>query len=106
MMMQQAHLTAWQSHAPWPKRSQLEQDLRIAKAVAEIFSDATLSKHVVMRGGTVLHKGHLAPAARYSEDIDLVLVRPMEKAKTWLNLTRSKPMLKRSRSGQTTGSKN
>lgn len=27
-----------------------------------------------MRGGTVLHKGHLAPAARYSEDIDLVRV--------------------------------
>ncbi|MDF3881134.1 nucleotidyl transferase AbiEii/AbiGii toxin family protein [Cupriavidus basilensis] len=27
-----------------------------------------------MRGGTVLHKGHLAPASRYSEDIDLVLV--------------------------------
>lgn len=25
-----------------------------------------------MRGGTVLHKVHLAPAARYSEDIDLV----------------------------------
>jgi predicted nucleotidyltransferase component of viral defense system len=27
-----------------------------------------------MRGGTVLHKGHLAPASRYSEDIDLVRV--------------------------------
>jgi predicted nucleotidyltransferase component of viral defense system len=27
-----------------------------------------------MRGGTVLHKVHLAPAARYSEDIDLVAV--------------------------------
>jgi predicted nucleotidyltransferase component of viral defense system len=27
-----------------------------------------------MRGGTVLHKGHLAPASRYSEDIDLVLI--------------------------------
>jgi predicted nucleotidyltransferase component of viral defense system len=27
-----------------------------------------------MRGGTILHKVHLAPAARYSEDIDLVAV--------------------------------
>jgi predicted nucleotidyltransferase component of viral defense system len=27
-----------------------------------------------MRGGTVLHKVHLAPAARYSEDIDLVAI--------------------------------
>jgi len=35
-----------------------------------------------MRGGTVLHKAHLAPAARYSEDIDLVLVKAME-AFTW-----------------------
>jgi len=27
MMMQQSHLTAWQGYAPWPKRSQIEQDL-------------------------------------------------------------------------------
>ena len=32
--MQQAHLTAWAQHAPWPKRSQLEQDLRISRGVA------------------------------------------------------------------------
>jgi len=33
-----------------------------------------------MRGGTLLHKVHLAPASRYSEDIDLVVVgtRPEE----------------------------
>jgi predicted nucleotidyltransferase component of viral defense system len=72
-----ASLTAWQPHAPWPKRSQLEQDLRISRGVAAIFSDETLTEHLAMRGGTVLHKGHLAPAARYSEDIDFVLVKPM-----------------------------
>jgi predicted nucleotidyltransferase component of viral defense system len=76
-MMQQAHLTAWQSHAPWPKRSQIEQDLRLSRGVAAIFADDILGEHVAMRGGTVLHKGHLPPAARYSEDIDLVLVKPM-----------------------------
>jgi len=76
-MIQNAHLTAWQSHAPWPKRSQLEQDLRLARGVAAIFSDPVLVEHLAMRGGTVLHKAHLAPAARYSEDIDLVLVKPM-----------------------------
>jgi hypothetical protein len=37
-----------------------------------------LEKHLAMRGGTVLHKAHLAPAARYSEDIDLVLVKAMD----------------------------
>lgn len=76
--MQQPHLTAWQSHAPWPKRSQIEQDLRLSRGVAAIFADPVLSEYLAMRGGTVLHKGHLAPAARYSEDIDLVLVKEMK----------------------------
>lgn len=76
-MIQQAHLTAWQTHAPWPKRSQIEQDLRLSRGVAAIFGDTVLAEHLAMRGGTVLHKGHLPPAARYSEDIDLVMVKSM-----------------------------
>ncbi|MDI1258304.1 nucleotidyl transferase AbiEii/AbiGii toxin family protein [Aquabacterium sp.] len=52
----------------------VEQDYLLSKAVAAIFEDKFLKSHVAMRGGTVLHKGHLAPASRYSEDIDLVLV--------------------------------
>lgn len=77
-MIQESHLTAWQAHAPWPRRSQVEQDLRISRGVAAIFGDAGLRDHLAMRGGTVLHKAHLAPAARYSEDIDLVLVAELE----------------------------
>jgi len=77
-MMQQSHLTAWQAHAPWPKRSQIEQDLRLSRGVAAIFGDEVLREHLAVRGGTVLHKAHLAPAARYSEDIDLVLVKAMD----------------------------
>lgn len=77
-MMQQHHLTAWQMDAPWPRRSQIEQDLRLSRGVAAIFNDDLLREHLAMRGGTVLHKAHLAPAARYSEDIDLVLVKPMD----------------------------
>ena len=77
-MMQQTHLTAWQAHAPWPKRSQIEQDLRLSRGVAAIFGDEVIREHLAMRGGTVLHKAHLAPAARYSEDIDLVLVKSMD----------------------------
>jgi predicted nucleotidyltransferase component of viral defense system len=77
-MMQQTHLTAWQAHAPWPKRSQIEQDLRLSRGVATIFADDVLREHLAMRGGTVLHKAHLAPAARYSEDIDLVLIKAMD----------------------------
>jgi len=52
----------------------VEQDYLLSKAVAAIFEDKFLKSQVAMRGGTVLHKGHLAPASRYSEDIDLVLV--------------------------------
>lgn len=77
-MIQHAHLTAWQSCAPWPKRSQVEQDLRLSRGVTAIFADPVLGEHLAMRGGTVLHKAHLAPAARYSEDIDLVLVKAMD----------------------------
>jgi predicted nucleotidyltransferase component of viral defense system len=45
-----------------------------------LFDDAFLSRQIAMRGGTLLHKVHLAPASRYSEDIDLVVVgtRPEE----------------------------
>jgi len=67
-------LAAWREQAPWPKDFQVEQDLLLTRAMAAIFSDDFLSGQVAMRGGTVLHKIHLAPAARYSEDIDLVLV--------------------------------
>ena len=55
-MMQQSHLTAWQAYAPWPKQSQIEQDLRLSRGVAAIFTDTVLSEHLAMRGGTVLHK--------------------------------------------------
>jgi predicted nucleotidyltransferase component of viral defense system len=39
-----------------------------------------LRTQIAMRGGTLLHKVHLAPASRYSEDIDLVVYgdRPEE----------------------------
>jgi len=39
-----------------------------------LFADTFLSSQIAMRGGTLLHKVHLAPACRYSEDIDLVCV--------------------------------
>ena len=39
-MMRQSHLTAWQAYAPWPKRSQIEQDLRLSRGVASSDADA------------------------------------------------------------------
>ena len=65
---------AHQPSVPWPELYQVEQDLLLSLSMRAIFGDPFLSGQVAMRGGTVLHKVHLAPASRYSEDIDLVVV--------------------------------
>ena len=39
-----------------------------------LFTDEFLKSQVAMRGGTLLHKVHLAPPSRYSGDIDLVVI--------------------------------
>lgn len=71
---------AHQHVVPWPELYQIEQDLLLSLVMRAIFSDEFLRTQIAVRGGTVLHKVHLAPAARYSEDIDLVVVgdRPEE----------------------------
>jgi predicted nucleotidyltransferase component of viral defense system len=73
-------ILAHQAVAPWSAQYQVEQDLLLCRAMAALFDDAFLSSQIAMRGGTLLHKVHLAPASRYSEDIDLVVVgnRPEE----------------------------
>jgi predicted nucleotidyltransferase component of viral defense system len=65
---------AHQSVVPWPSRIQVEQDLLLCRAMVALFEDGFLQGQIAMRGGTLLHKVHLAPPARYSEDIDLVVV--------------------------------
>jgi predicted nucleotidyltransferase component of viral defense system len=71
---------AHQAVVPWSTQHQVEQDLLLCRAMAALFDDVFLSSQIAMRGGTLLHKVHLAPASRYSEDIDLVVVgtRPEE----------------------------
>ena len=73
-MIEAQKLATWQPNANWSQQWMVEQDYIISRAVKLIFSDKFLSGQVAMRGGTILHKGHLAPASRYSEDIDLVKV--------------------------------
>ncbi|MBX9827477.1 MAG: nucleotidyl transferase AbiEii/AbiGii toxin family protein [Xanthobacteraceae bacterium] len=74
-MIPQREIIAWREHAPWSSDAQVEQDLLITRCMTAIFNDEFLRANLAMRGGTALHKVHLAPAARYSEDIDLVLVQ-------------------------------
>lgn len=73
-LIPQADIVAWRSVAPWITDAQVEQDLILSRALVEVFSSEFLSGSVALRGGTALHKLYLAPARRYSEDIDLVQV--------------------------------
>jgi hypothetical protein len=49
-MTQQNHLTAWQVHAPWPKRSQIEQDLRLSRGVAATPGGLLVTGSALTRG--------------------------------------------------------
>lgn len=75
-MIPRPYIAAWQDYAPWKSFSQVEQDLVISRTLVELFSDDFLREHLAFRGGTALHKLYLHPAPRYSEDIDLVQIKP------------------------------
>ncbi len=74
-MIPRDYITAWRAQAPWVQDFQVEQDLIVSRALVAIFSHSLLAKGLAFRGGTALYKLHLKPAARYSEDIDLVQVK-------------------------------
>ena len=73
-MIPRDYITEWRNQAPWVDDAQVEQDLVICRALTGIFSNKILHDALAFRGGTALFKLHL-PAARYSEDIDLVQVK-------------------------------
>src|SRR5659263_571477 len=75
-MIPQAYITEWSNNVPWQTNEQVEQDLVICRALIAIFSDEFLAASLAFRGGTALHKLYLHPQPRYSEDIDLVQIRP------------------------------
>lgn len=73
-MIPRAHITAWRAQAPWPTDAQVEQDLVISRALTEMYGRPAVAEALAFRGGTALHKLHLAAPGRYSEDLDLVQV--------------------------------
>lgn len=75
-MIPRAEIIFWRTEHPWQLDNQVEQDLVISRALVELFRDDHIRQTLAFRGGTTLHKLFLAPAARYSEDIDLVQVVP------------------------------
>ncbi len=73
-MIPKDFIAEWRNQFPWDFDEQVEQDLIISRAVVEIFSHEKLSTRLAWRGGTALYKLYFDPAARYSEDIDLVQI--------------------------------
>lgn len=67
-------IAEWRERAPWLHSSQVEQDLVISRALVMLYQNPEVANALAFRGGTALYKLHLAPAARYSEDIDLVQI--------------------------------
>lgn len=75
-MIPKDFITEWRDRAPWVLDRQVEQDLVISRALVELFSRKPIADVLAFRGGTALYKLHMTPAARYSEDIDLVQTSP------------------------------
>lgn len=74
-MIPKRFITQWMGNAPWKDNAQIEQDLVISRALAEIYNNETLRNNFIFRGGTALNKIFFKPGIRYSEDIDLVQYR-------------------------------
>jgi predicted nucleotidyltransferase component of viral defense system len=63
-MIPGAIITEWRAHSPWTSAAHVEQDLIIARALVELYSEPEFSAHLLFRGGTALHKLVLHPSAR------------------------------------------
>lgn len=106
-MIPKAYITAWRKKAPWQEDFQVEQDLVIERALMAIYSDEYLKEKLAFRGGTALHKLYLSPAARYSEDIDLVQITAepfgpiMDKLREVLSFLGDKPIRKQKQHNNT-----
>lgn len=74
-MIPEQAIVQWRREAPWTSDWMVEQDLIISRALVEMYTIDALAQRLAFRGGTALYKLHLRPAARYSEDIDLVQVQ-------------------------------
>jgi predicted nucleotidyltransferase component of viral defense system len=75
-MIPRFYLDEWRQQAPWVTLAQVEQDLIISRALVHLYERDSIQETLAFRGGTALNKIFIQPAARYSEDIDLVQIQP------------------------------
>ena len=78
-MIPKDYISEWREFAPWPSDVQVEHDLVLSRALLDIFGNHALSEAMAFRGGTALSKLFLPSSSRFSEDIDLVQIRPKAK---------------------------
>jgi len=74
-LIPRASITAWRGVAPWALDEHVEQDLVLSRALVDLYSNPVFREGAAFRGGTALHKLHLRPPLRYSEDLDFVQIR-------------------------------
>jgi predicted nucleotidyltransferase component of viral defense system len=74
-MIPENFIEQWRVNAPWQTLAMVEQDLIISRVLVDLYNDPTIQNSLAFRGGTALNKLHIKPA-RYSEDIDLVQIKP------------------------------
>jgi len=71
-----AYLQEWSNRVTWPDFRYVEQDLIICRALCDLFNSPKLAGKIAFRGGTAINKLLFKQPLRYSEDIDLVQIRP------------------------------
>ncbi len=71
-MIPEDFLESWRKKANWKSLELVEQDLLLSRVIVELYADPLLRDSIVLIGGTILNKGFLDLAVRYSEDLDFV----------------------------------
>ncbi len=74
-MIPKNFIIKWRESAPWKTDNMVEQDLIIEKALVELYKKPLIRENLAFKGGTALNKLFIKPQARYSEDIDLTLIK-------------------------------
>lgn len=60
-------IIGWQSTVGFASSQHAEQDLVLSRLIIEIANNPMLGEELVFRGGTCLHKLHLAKPLRYAK---------------------------------------
>ncbi len=75
-MIPNQFILQWREHAPWQSLNMVEHDLIISRALIALYNNETITANLAFRGGTALNKLYIRPPVRFSEDIDLVQLKP------------------------------